>query len=204
MENGELAKTLSSLTPRKKYIILSVVAGIGWLFASLAISILFYYLMNNPQVVFLPPSEETLKKLESNGITRDEVAQLNQFLNASFAKEKDLIKNIYYCDRLFETGNMTHNMFVACSTLVKSNAYHQEQTVDENEGPLSIIKGQAQTNTLGTVSEKTGNVTLNTSGNMTGNMTGLVGNMTGNMTGNMMGNMTGPLDLVNNMTPSAN
>ena len=87
----------------------------------------------------MTPSEETLQKLESNGVTREEVAQLMQFLNGTYKITDEINANLYDCDDRFKTGNMSRNEFTACSAFVVSYTKHHAQILAENSGPLSII-----------------------------------------------------------------
>jgi len=126
---------------RYKVIVLGV-ANAFWILLLLPASLnpgLWWGTQYDQQLLFVQPQEETMQKLEANGIARDEVNQLMKFLNGTYKITDEINANLYECDERFKTGNMSRNEFIACSAFVVNYTKHHAQILAENSGPLSII-----------------------------------------------------------------
>jgi hypothetical protein len=135
------------MTPRKKYVILGAVAGIGWV---LAIGSLFFLYTvykqygervseeRNVTQLKMPP-EETLKKMEAAGVTRNEVAQVLEVWNRAYIAQGAMAGNWNRCLGLIMFGNGNRSEFVSCAAFVQNATKHLELTVQENSRPASII-----------------------------------------------------------------
>ena len=91
------------------------------------------------RLLFVAPSEETLQKLESNGVTREQVTQFLQAINGTYRITEEINTNLYDCDNRFRVGNLTNNEFVACADFVLSYTKHDAQILADNAAPLSVI-----------------------------------------------------------------
>jgi hypothetical protein len=136
------------MSPRKKYIVIAAIGGLGWALAIFSFFLLNYIydaggkLLIASQVekgVFSPPSEQSLKNMESRGISRDVVTLFLRNINGSF--QTGLYTNyiLNNCSDRFADGTLTNESFAACATFTLSYKKHLEQVTEENLQPLNVI-----------------------------------------------------------------
>jgi hypothetical protein len=91
------------------------------------------------KLFFETPSEEALKKLESQGVARNVVTQFLQNINGSYKTGNHINFIMQECDDRFREGNLTREVFAACAVFTISYTKHLQQVIDENLQPLSVI-----------------------------------------------------------------
>jgi hypothetical protein len=114
-------------------IILLGVANAFWILVLLPVFLnpFWHGAQYNKDLLFVQPPEETMQKLEANGIARDEVNQLMRFLNVTYPTTLQLSNDLYDCDDHFKTGNMSRSQYRACSAFVVSYTQHLLQVAKE-------------------------------------------------------------------------
>lgn len=93
------------------------------------------------QFTFPAPSEETVEKLESNGVTREDIIRITETWNDILKMENEvLIDSMWTCYGLIQNGTSSLDEFRSCESLVYSIRNHEASVIVENSEPLSIIE----------------------------------------------------------------
>ena len=128
------------MTPRIKYIIAGAVGAALALFSIVVFAVNYsFYVDRNNRMFDVPPSEEALKELEARGVGKGEIAVFMDSVNRTHKYHEGVNGFLHQCDDLFKAGNMSHRVFIGCSTFVWSYANHLGQLINETQGPLGVI-----------------------------------------------------------------
>lgn len=89
----------------------------------------------------MPLSEETVKKLESRVVTREDIIRITETWNDILKMENEvLVDSMLKCYGLIQNGTSSLDEYRSCESLVYSVRNHETSIIAENSEPLSIIK----------------------------------------------------------------
>lgn len=128
------------MSPRKKYVIIGVIGGIGWLLAAGGFLAVYHLLNSSDGGVFSEmPSQEALKNMGEDDISSHEVESLLRDANATGISWWAINYYLEICDNLIDSGNINRSVFSSCSSLLFNTENNLQSVFDESWEHIEMI-----------------------------------------------------------------
>jgi hypothetical protein len=89
---------------------------------------------------FPMPSNESIAKMQSAGISRDDIVRIKETWSDVLAMENEVLTdNLGTCYKIIQNGSSSRNEFVSCQSLIYSLRNHEASTIAENTESLSVL-----------------------------------------------------------------